>query len=80
MTDTALNLVEHVLPRVQIRRWVRSLPYQFRALYGYRSRLCASVVSAFAQPQPKLVGHALRREAPRAVLGKPMASREPNGR
>jgi len=48
MTDTALNLVEQVLPRVHVRQWVCSLPFRLRALCGYHSRLCAGVVSAFA--------------------------------
>src|SRR5690606_20279507 len=59
MTDTALNLVQQVLPRVQVRQWVCSLPFRLRALCGYHSRLCAGVVSAFAQE----LSHSLRHRA-----------------
>ena len=59
MTDTALNLVQQVLPRVQVRQWVCSLPFRLRALCGYHSRLCAGVVSAIAQE----LSHSLRHRA-----------------
>jgi hypothetical protein len=50
MTDTALNLVEQVLPMgVPVRQWVCSLPWRLRVLYGYDSALCADVMKAFEQ-------------------------------
>ena len=47
MTDTALHLVERVLPEVRIRQWVCSLPFRLRALLGYDRALCAEVLAAF---------------------------------
>jgi Putative transposase len=47
MTDTALHLVERVLPEVRIRQWVCSLPFRLRALLGYDRGLCAEVLAAF---------------------------------
>jgi hypothetical protein len=65
MTDTALDLVERVLPvGVPVRQWVCSLPWRLRALCGYDRRLCADVVRAFVLE----VSRSLRRRAKR-VLG-----------
>jgi Transposase zinc-binding domain len=48
MTDTALNLVQSVLPAaVPVRQWVCSLPWRLRVLCGYDSALCAVVMKAF---------------------------------
>jgi hypothetical protein len=47
MTDTAIHLVERVLPEVPIRYWVCSLPWRLRTLCGYDRKLCAEVVGAF---------------------------------
>ena len=35
MTDTALHLVERILPEVPLRQWVYSLPWRLRYLCGY---------------------------------------------
>ena len=47
MSDTALHLVERVLPEVRIRQWVCSLPFRLRVLCGYDRTLCAAVLGAF---------------------------------
>ena len=45
MADTALSLVESVLPdTVPVRQWVCSLPWRLRVLCGYDSALCADVM------------------------------------
>lgn len=47
MTDTAVHLVECVLPEVPLRQWVCSLPWRLRNLCGYDRVLCGEVVDAF---------------------------------
>ena len=47
MADTALHLVERVIPEVPVRQWVCSLPWRLRVLLGYDKRLCAEVLEAF---------------------------------
>jgi hypothetical protein len=47
MTDTAVHLVQHVLPEVRIRQWVCSLPWRLRYVCGYDRKLCAAVLGAF---------------------------------
>ena len=47
MADTALHLVEKVIPEVPVRQWVCSLPWRLRVLLGYDKRLCAEVLEAF---------------------------------
>ena len=47
MTDTAVHLVEHMLPEVPARQWVCSLPWRLRYLCGYDRKLCAAVLGAF---------------------------------
>jgi hypothetical protein len=47
MADTAVHLVEHVLPEVRIRQWVCSLPWRLRVLLGYDRRLAAAVLGVF---------------------------------
>jgi hypothetical protein len=65
MTDTALDLVERVLPEgVPVRQWVCSLPWRLRVLCGYDSALCADVMKAFE----KEVSRSLRHRA-KAALG-----------
>ena len=48
MSDTAVHLVESVIPMVSVRHWICTLPWGLRALLGYDRKLCAEVVSAFA--------------------------------
>src|SRR5262249_54619982 len=49
MSDSAVHLVQRVLPRVPIRHWIASLPWGLRALLGYDRVLCAEVVGAFVE-------------------------------
>jgi hypothetical protein len=43
MADTAAHLVDHVIPRVPVRQWVLSLPYQIRFLLASRKDLLREV-------------------------------------
>lgn len=61
MTDSALHLVERVLPEVPLRQWVCSLPWRLRYLCGYDRKLCAEVIGAFVSQ----VMRSLRRRAKR---------------
>jgi hypothetical protein len=47
MSDTAVHLVNDVLPAVPIRHWICTLPWGLRALLGYDRVLCSEVVRAF---------------------------------
>ena len=47
MADTAVHLVQKVIPEVPVRQWVCSLPWRLRVLLGYDRRICAEVVEAF---------------------------------
>ena len=47
MSDTAVWLTEHVIPTVQIRQWVLTLPWVLRIRAGYDRALCALVVDTF---------------------------------
>ena len=47
MSDTAVHLVEKVIPEVPVRQWACSLPWRLRVLVGYDRRLCADVLEAF---------------------------------
>jgi hypothetical protein len=50
MTETALDLVERVLPTgVPLRQWVCSLPWRLRVLCGYDSALCSDVLGTFVE-------------------------------
>jgi hypothetical protein len=42
MGDTGVWLTEHVLPTVQIRQWVCSLPWGLRAIVGYDRELLST--------------------------------------
>ena len=47
MVDAAVHLEANVLPAVNIRHWVCTLPWGIRALLGYDKRLCAATLAAF---------------------------------
>ena len=47
MSDTAIWLTEHVIPREQIRQWVLTLPWGLRVRAGYDRQLCVLVVDTF---------------------------------
>jgi L-lysine 2,3-aminomutase len=49
MSDAALHLVERVFPKVPIRQWVCSLPWQLRTLLGYDRQLCSAVMGALVK-------------------------------
>jgi hypothetical protein len=49
MSDGAVHLTENVLPEVQLRQWVCSLPWGLRVVVGYDRELCAAVVGAFVE-------------------------------
>jgi hypothetical protein len=47
MSDSAAHLVDEVLPKVPVRQWVCSLPWQLRYAMGYDAKLCSAVLAAF---------------------------------
>ncbi|NOT32246.1 MAG: hypothetical protein HOP15_17510 [Planctomycetes bacterium] len=49
MADTAMHLVEEVLPAVPIRQWVLSFPYRIRYLLAYDAKLCSAVRRIFVR-------------------------------
>ena len=49
MNDVASHLVDAVLPKVAIRQWVCTLPWQLRYRVGYDRLLCAGVFDAFVK-------------------------------
>ena len=62
MSDTAVRLVERVLPAVPIRHWVCSVPWRLRIVCGYDRKLCSDVMGAFIHA----LTHSLRFRAKRA--------------
>lgn len=74
MSDTAVHLVEKVIPEVPVRQWVCSLPWRLRVLLGYDRRLCADVLEALVVE----LRRALRRRAKKA-LELPARTRAHNG-
>ena len=57
MSDTALHLVEKVLPEVPVRQWVCSLPWRLRVHLGYDRKLCADVLEAFVLEVSRSLKH-----------------------
>jgi hypothetical protein len=49
MSDTAVWLTERVLPTVQIRQWVCTLPWGLRVVAGYDRQSCALLVDSFVR-------------------------------
>jgi hypothetical protein len=43
MAETAMHLVDEVLPAVPLRQWVLSFPYRIRFLLAYDAKLCSAV-------------------------------------
>ena len=62
MNDAALHLTERVLPKVPIRQFVCSLPWQLRTLLGYDRALCAAVLRAFADELARSYKRRTKRE------------------
>ena len=59
MADTAVHLVQSVLPEVPVRHWICSFPWGVRAVLGYDRQLCRAATRAFAQE----VSRSLKRRA-----------------
>jgi Putative transposase len=64
MAECAAHLVDHVLPGVQIRQWVLSLPYRLRYLLAWDHDLCRTVVTVYVRTVP---GFLRRRARPDGV-------------
>ena len=47
MSDTAVWLTEQVIPRVQIRQWLLTHPWELRVRAGYDSTLCVLALDTF---------------------------------
>ena len=47
MADTAARLVDDVLPRVPVRQWVLSFPYEMRYRLAYDGELVSRVLAVF---------------------------------
>jgi hypothetical protein len=74
MADTAVHLVEKVIPHVPTRQWVCSFPWGLRVLLGYDRNLCADVLGAFAEE----VSRSLRWRAKRLFGLKSVEDAHPN--
>jgi len=48
MAQTALNLVDHVLPPVSLRQFVLTLPFELRARLAYDGKLLGAVTRVFS--------------------------------
>ncbi len=59
MADTAARLVDEVLPRVPVRQWVLSFPYEIRYRLAYDGAWVSKVLAVFL----RLVGRWYRRQA-----------------
>jgi len=60
MAETAMHLVDEVLPAVPLRQWVLSFPYSVRFHLAYDAKLCAAVRRIFVRAL--LAWHAARAE------------------
>jgi hypothetical protein len=47
MADTAARLADDVFPRVPVRQWVLSFPYEIRYRLAYDGKLISSVLAVF---------------------------------
>ena len=59
MADTAARLVDEVLPRVPVRQWVLSFPYEMRYRLAYDGEWVSAVLAVFL----RVVGGWYRRQA-----------------
>ena len=59
MADTAARLVDHVLPKVPVRQFVLSFPYEIRYRLAYDNDLVSAVLRVFL----RVVGRWYRRQA-----------------
>ena len=49
MADTAVRLVDYIIPHVPARQWVLSLPHALRYLLAYDPKLCTEVLGIFTR-------------------------------
>jgi hypothetical protein len=54
MSQTALHLVESVIPRVPVRQWVLTFPPPLRYLLAYDNELCSRALALFVE---QVTGH-----------------------
>ena len=47
MADTAAHLVDNVFPKVPVRQWVLSLPFEIRYRMSYDKRLISDLLAVF---------------------------------
>jgi len=66
MAERAAHLVDHVLPEVQIRQSVLSLPYRLRYLLAWDHDLCRAVASVYVRA---ILGFLRRRAKDAGVAG-----------
>ena len=59
MADTAARLVDDVLPRVPVRQWVLSFPYEIRYRLAYDGEWVSKILAVFL----RVVGGWYRRQA-----------------
>ncbi|PRQ04191.1 hypothetical protein ENSA5_09750 [Enhygromyxa salina] len=57
MSDCAAHLVDEVLPRVPVRQWVCSLPWQLRYAMGHDAKLCSAVLAEFVRALRRSLRH-----------------------
>lgn len=62
MHDTAMFLVDRVIPHVPVRMWVISFPPPLRYLLAYDATLCAQVMSIFLDEVYSWLRHSAMRE------------------
>jgi hypothetical protein len=49
MTERAAHLIDHVLPRVPVRQWVLSLPFELRYRLAWDHKLCRAVLAVYTR-------------------------------
>jgi hypothetical protein len=49
MTECAAHLMDHVLPRVPVRQWVLSLPFELRYRLAWDHKLCRAVLAVYTR-------------------------------
>ena len=62
MTERAAHLIDHILPRVPVRQWVLSLPFELRYRLAWDHELCRAVLGVYTRA---LLGY-YRKRAKRA--------------
>jgi hypothetical protein len=49
MTERAAHLIDHILPRVPVRQWVLSLPFEVRYRLAWDHELCRAVLGVYTR-------------------------------